>query len=178
MIATKSLRPILKIGKYYIMSYDEQWLSDAFDKAAKAMGGDVTPFKQDLLAGVMSYLEKVCPLQVLPIEELFEKIRTMLRNVGLSHLACGLITASPPIALNLGEMAARCPMPLFFFHTLKEELTELRHSGVESCAFSGIRECVMTLENSHRWTRHCQLTEADLMYLISRTMSAAPHLAA
>ena len=178
MIATRSLRPILQIGKYYIMSYDEQWLSRAFDRAAQSTGSDVAPFKEDLLAGVMSYLEKVCPLQVLPVEDLFSRIRAMLRNVGLVGLAQGLTTVSPPVALDLRELADRCPLPLFFFQALREELLTLRHSGIESCAFSGMRECIMALENTHRWTRHCRNREEELVCLIRRTMETPPHLAA
>lgn len=178
MIATCSLRPILKIGNYHVTHYNEEWLSDAFDRAADAAGWDVAPFKADLLAGVTEYLEKVCPLEVLPIETLFSKIRRMLYNIGLAHLAQKLETIPPPILVDLKEMAGNCPIPLFFFDTLKKELEDLRHSGVEYCAFSGIKECVMMLENAHRWTAHCARLEDDLIHLINRTMAKSSYCAA
>lgn len=166
MIANISKRPFLQIGKYCVTAYDEAWLSAAFDKAAKTMGGDVSAFRQDIMAGIVYYLEEVCTQRIISIDELFQRIRQMLRNVGLHPLAANLERSTPTISIDLKEIADDCPIPLFFFHNLQKELEDLKNSGIESCAFSHIRECAMSLERARRWSRHCEQTANEIRSLI------------
>lgn len=173
MIANISRRPFLQVGKYCITSYDDEWLAQAFDRAAVTMGGDVSPFRQDLMAGVIHYLEEVCTMRILPVEDLFSRIRSMLNNIGLASLAESLDITTPPVSVDLHEIAENCPIPLFFFQNLKQELEELKDSGVDSCAFSGMKECVMALERAKRWSSHCERTTEEILSLISAAWNAS-----
>ncbi len=178
MIATLSGKPVLRIGNYCVTSYDDEWLAEALDQAARRMGGDIAPFRDDLLAGVDYYLEQVCSLKVLPVEELFARLKKMLRQVGLDSLADHLALSAPPISVNLLDLADSCPLPLFFYQRLREELNELRHSGVSHCAFSGVRECALLLEGARRWTPKCERTEEEILHVISRSWTTVSPLVA
>lgn len=178
MIANISRRPFLRVGKYCITSYNEEWLARALDLAAINIGGDVSPFREDLIAGVMHYLEQVCPERVLSVENLYQKIRSMLKNVGMEPLAENLPVITPHVTIDLFELAGENPFPLFFYHTLRQELSDLRNSGVDSCAFSGLKKCAMTMEQARRWSRNCERTAGEILSLIQDTWNPSVQLSA
>ena len=86
MIGFRNNRPLLKLGDCLITEYGEQWLADALEHAARR-AGTTLPFKEDLLASVRYYLEHECDLSVMKVSELYARLRRMLTEVGLEHLA-------------------------------------------------------------------------------------------
>lgn len=95
MICFKSKRPILRIGDCLISDYNFGWLADALDAAADELEMEL-PFRDDLVAAVLTYLEESCPWEVMPIDMLYKRIRSMLQEVGMEKLAAHLPEMSPP----------------------------------------------------------------------------------
>lgn len=167
MIAFKHNRPVLQVGAGFIAEYGFDWLGSALDEAARK--ADTTlPFKQDLIAAISLYLEDSCPLDVLQVDELYGRIRRMLCEVGLAHLADNLPVTPPPYPVNIGCIAERNPLPLFFINELDHELAKLHDLGLTDYLFTDIRPCVMTLLGQKKWTKSCDRLLADIEFLLLR----------
>ena len=121
MIGFRNNRPLLKLGDCLITEYGEQWLADALEHAARR-AGTTLPFKDDLLASVRYYLEHECDLSVMQVSELYERLRRMLTEVGLAHLARELKEETPPMTVSVAEIARSVPFWLFFACELKKPL--------------------------------------------------------
>lgn len=167
MICFKSKRPALRIGKCLISEYNFEWLADAFDTAAEELDMEL-PYRDDLIAAVLTYLEESCPWQVMPVEELYKKIRTMLKKVGLERLAEHLPEMPPPVRIDIDGIARRNPLLLFFADDLSRELASLRDMGLTHYCFTGERECVLELQGNKRWNKHSEALLKDLHFILSR----------
>lgn len=138
MIGFRNNRPLLKLGDFLIAEYGEQWLADALESAAR-QAGTTLPFKEDLLASVRYYLEHECDLSVMSLSDLYDRIRRMLRDVGLSHLARELKDMTPPITVSVAEIARSVPFWLFFDGELRQYLSRLREQGITRYRFTDKR---------------------------------------
>lgn len=167
MIGFRNNRPLLKLGDCLITEYGEQWLADALEHAARR-AGTTLPFKDDLLASVRYYLEHECDLSVMRVSELYERLRRMLTEVGLAHLARELKEETPPMTVSVAEIARSVPFWLFFACELKKQVEELQGHGITKYCFTGRKECVMALQGRKRWDPSCQTLLEDLDFLLSR----------
>ena len=163
MIGFRNNRPLLKLGDCLITEYGEQCLEHAARRA-----GTTLPFKDDLLASVRYYLEHECDLSVMQVSELYERLRRMLTEVGLAHLARELKEETPPMTVSVAEIARSVPFWLFFACELKKQVEELQVHGITKYCFTGRKECVMALQGRKRWDRSCQTLLEDLDFLLSR----------
>ncbi len=163
MIALIGNRPALQIGCYQVIEYDTAWLDDALRRAARAADHEDFPFVADIRSGIVQYLETKCPLRLLRLEDLFERMRKMLVKIGCERIAEKLQALAPPITVSLvrAALAAGNGFELAFFETLRFELKDLRASGAEKISFTGLRESSMILRGSATWNPHCEtlLTE-------------------
>ena len=123
MIGFRNNRPLLKLGDCLITEYGEQWLADALEHAARR-AGTTLPFKEDLLASVRYYLEHECDLSVMKVSELYARLRRMLTEVGLEHLARELREEMPPMTVCVAEIARSVPFWLFFACELKKQVED------------------------------------------------------
>lgn len=167
MIGFRNNRPLLRLGDCLIAEYGDQWLADALEHAARR-AGTTLPFKDDLLASVRYYLEHECDLSVMQVSELYERLRRMLTEVGLAHLARELKEETPPMTVSVAEIARVVPFWLFFACELKKQVEELQVHGITKYCFTGRKECVMALQGRKRWDRSCQTLLEDLDFLLSR----------
>ena len=132
MIGFRNNRPLLKLGDCLITEYGEQWLADALEHAARR-AGTTLPFKDDLLASVRYYLEHECDLSVMRVSELYERLRRMLTEVGLAHLARELKEETPPMTVSVAEIARSVPFWLFFACELKKQVEEVKAQSKIHC---------------------------------------------
>ena len=151
-------RPALQIGRYQVIDYDTAWLDDALERAATAAGQEDFPFVEDIRSGVIQYLETKCPLKVLLLEDLFDRMRKMLVKIGCERIAEKLQPLAPPLTVSLirAAMEAGNGFELAFFETLRIDLVELRAAGAEEVHFTGLRESALILRGVAQWNAHCQ----------------------
>ncbi|MFR4436702.1 MAG: hypothetical protein ACLT8C_03130, partial [Akkermansia muciniphila] len=102
------------------------------------------------------------------VSELYARLRRMLTEVGLEHLARELREEMPPMTVCVAEIARSVPFWLFFACELKKQVEELRGHGITRYCFTGRKECVMALRGRKRWDRSCQSLLEDLDFLLSR----------
>jgi hypothetical protein len=158
-------RPALQIGRYQVIDYDTGWLDSALHRAALAANHEDFPFVADIRSGIVQYLETKCPLKLLPLDELYDRMRRMLVKIGCEKIAEKLEPLAPPVTVSLvrAAMEAGNGFELAFFEMLRSELAALRAAGAEEIHFTGLRESAMVLRGAMKWNRHCQalLTEIE-----------------
>jgi hypothetical protein len=150
-------RPALQIGRHQVIDYDTAWLDDALRRAAKAAECEDFPFVADIRRGIVQYLETKCPLKLLQLEELFERMRKMLVKIGCERIAEKLEPLAPPVTVSLVRAALEAGngFELAFFESLRAELLELRAAGAEEIHFSGLRESSLILRGTAKWNKRC-----------------------
>ena len=165
MISLIGNRPALQIGHLQVIDYDTAWLDAALKRAAQAANQEDFPFLEDIRNGVIQYLETKCPLKLLEIDALFERVRKMLVMVGCEGIAAKLEPVAPPVTVSLvsAAMEAGNGFELAFFEKLRGELTALRDAGAEVIRFTGLRESSLILRGSDKWNKRCEalLTEIE-----------------
>ena len=164
MISLIGNRPALQIGRYQVIDYDTAWLDLALRRAAIAAEVEDFPFVEDIRSGVVQYLETKCPLKLLPLEELFARMRKMLVKIGCDHIAAKLAPLAPPVTVSLVRTAMQAGngFELAFFETLRMELTDLRAAGAEEIRFSGLRESLLILRGTEKWNKHCEILQTEI----------------
>jgi hypothetical protein len=157
-------RPALQIGRYQVIDYDTAWLDVALERAALAADHEDFPFVADIRSGIVKYLETKCPLKLLNLEDLFERMRKMLVKIGCERIAEKLEPLAPPLTVSLVTAArsAGNGFELAFFETIRAELSQLREAGAEDIRFTGLRESAMILRGKSKWNRQCDAMLAEI----------------
>lgn len=140
MISFKNRRPLLQTGHCVISDYDREWLESVLQQAADSAGVTL-PFRDEIAKAILLYLEEKCPLHAVPLEYLFQRIASMLRQAGLPRIADYLRVQTPPVVIDLHEMATQSPLPLFFYSKLEQHLEHLRRLGLTTYEFAGVESC-------------------------------------
>lgn len=149
MISFKNNRPLLQNGYCVFSDYDLSWLVSVLQEAASSAGTHL-PFKEEIAAGVLQYLENNCPLHAVPLDYLFERMRNLLNQIGLPLIANHLRKQPPPVDIELDALAEKSPLPLFFYTELRERMENLRSKGLTSYHFSGATRCSYALGDRQR----------------------------
>lgn len=149
MIAFKNKRPLLQTGHCVISDYDREWLEGVLQQAADSAGVSL-PFRAEIAKAILLYLEEKCPLHAVPLEYLFQRIANMLRQAGLPLVADHLRVQTPPVIVNLQEIAEKSPLPLFFYNELGQHLEHLRRLGLTTYEFAGAESCSKLLGDRRR----------------------------
>jgi hypothetical protein len=117
-------RPAIQIGRHQVIDYDTAWLDSALRRAARAAEHEDFPFVADIRSGIVKYLETKCPLKLLPLDELYDRMRKMLVKIGCERIAEKLEPLAPPVTVSLvrAAMEAGNGFELAFFEMLRTEL--------------------------------------------------------
>ena len=140
MISFKSKKPLLQTGHCVISDYGREWLESVLQQAADAAGVNL-PFRKEIAEAILLYLEESYPLHAMPLDYLFQRIASMLKQAGLPRIADHLRLQTPPVLINLHEIAEQSPLPLFFYNQLEQKLEHLRRLGLTTYEFSGTESC-------------------------------------
>lgn len=170
MISLIGTRPAIQVGRHQVLHYDTSWVGDALRRAADAAERHDFPFVDEIRIGIETYLETKCPLKLLSLEELFEKMRHMLNRIGCESIAENLKPLAPPVTLSLvhAAMEAGNGYELAFFSSLRKELKELHEAGAEEIRFTGLRESAQLLCGTPKWDRRCEQLLADIRLFLNR----------
>ena len=170
MISLIGTRPAIQVGRHQVLQYDTSWLADALRRAAEAAEREDFPFVDEIRIGVETYLETRCPLNLLTLEDLYERIRHMLTRIGCETIAENLKPLAPPVTLSLVHtaMQAGSGYELAFFSALRKELEDLRSLGAEEIRFTGLNECVQLLCGTAKWDARCEQMLADIRTFLGK----------
>lgn len=176
MIAILGNRPALQVGHHQVIDYDTAWLDTALQQAARAANREDFPFLPDIRNGVVEYLECKCPLKLLKLEELYDRVRRMLIMIGCESIANKLEPVAPPITVSLvsAAMGAGNGFELAFFESLRTELSQLRAQGAQEIRFTGLRESSLILRGCAKWNQHCEQLLGEIELFIKAWEEGAP----
>lgn len=169
MISYIGNRPALQIGRYQVTDYDVAWLDDALRRAALAADQQDFPFVEEICAGILQYLETKCPLKLLHLDDLYERLRKMLVKIGCQPIAEKLERVAPPVTLSLVRPALEAGngFELAFFEMLRTELSNLRDMGAEEVRFTGLRSSVLILRGAKQWDKRCEILLQEIRSFIT-----------
>lgn len=165
MICIVGNMPVLQIGRHQVTGYDTRCIHRSIEKAAKQAGLGDFAFVDDVYDGIIHYLEKTCPLRLLKIEDLYERVKHMLKRIGYASIAYSLEPEAPAVSISL-ERAARdagLGYELAFFKELQDELSELKNCGASEVYFNDLESCVRILRQTEEWNDECMNLEADIL---------------
>ena len=150
--------------------YETTWIRDGLQSAAQRADREDFPFLEDIYDSIVHYMEHKCPLRLLPIENLLERISYMLKRIGMEHIARALPAMAPPITISLEESAhaAGDNFELGFFTTLKQEISEAKKAGAAALVFDDVKESVCILTNKQAWDQCCEELEAEILSYLQR----------
>lgn len=168
MIAIRTNRPLLQTGHCVISDYDWRWVEQLLKESARRAGVSL-PCSAEIAQGIMLYLEKECPLQTMPLEYLFERMRRLLQQIGLPLVAAHLRKQTPPVDIHLDALAGESPLPLFFYTALRQRMDSLRNMGLTTYNFSGKKRCSLTLGARRRSCPAQQRALAELDAFLTAT---------
>lgn len=177
MICLVGKFPVIQIGRHQVPSYGTEWIDQALARAAESSNRADFPFIDDIRDGVLHYLEHKCPWRLLPIEDLFDRMKRMLCRIGCEAIAEHLELLAPPLTVSVARAAKESGngFELLFFQILQEEIDDLRARGGEDFHFTEIRESAQILRGSRTWTPRCQrLHQEILAFLQNFAQDPAP----
>ncbi len=172
MIAFKNRLPLLQTGYCVISDYGVEWIAHVLQDAADAAGVKL-PFRDEIAQAVLLYLERECPLNAVPLDYLFGRMRTMLYEVGLPLIASHLRNQTPPVDIELDALAGQQALPLFFYTELSQRLEELRRMGLNTYHFSGKKRCSLLLGSRRRTCPAQQRALEELDAFLNNSMRRA-----
>ena len=170
MICLAGNLPALQIGHQQVAGYQTGWIDESLVRAAEACNRKDFPFIDDIRDGILHYLEIRCPLRVFALEDLFERMRSMLRKIGCEAIAEHLKALAPPVTVSLIGPArdAGNGYELVFFRLLSEEIQLLRDSGAEEIHFCNLKECVEILNCGKGMSKACKLLTDEITGFLER----------
>lgn len=170
MISLIGTRPAIQVGRYQVINYDTAWLDEALRRAAAAAERHDFPFVEDIRLGIEMYLETKCPLKLLPLADLFERLRHMLVRIGCDTIADKLEPLAPPVTLSLVRFACEAGngFELAFFSRLRGELSHLHKAGAEEIRFTGLSDAALTLSGLEKWDTRCDQILTEIRNFLGR----------
>jgi len=158
VIAFTGNRPVLQVGRHQVTHYDTAWLLEALQRAAADADLEGFPCLDEIGQGVEHYLESTCPLRLMTVDQLHQRVRKMLEAVGCASIAESLRPFAPPVTISLVHTARQSGsgFELAFFETIRGEVTELRREGAASIRFVDHREAVLIVVGREDWDHACQ----------------------
>ena len=168
MICLVGNLPVLQVGHHQVVGYTTEWIDVALHRAADQCNRDDFPFIDEIRDGVLHYLEHRCPLRVLPLEDLYLRMESMLNKIGCEAIAHHLKPLAPPITVSLARWARESGngFELVFFCLLTEDLNNLADSGAESVSFRDIQESAMILRGKKTFTKDCAKLALEIVDFI------------
>lgn len=164
MIALIGNRPVLQVGRHQVSCYDSQWLRDALCRAMHAADREDFPFVDEICQGIFHYLENKCPLRLLPLPALYDKMRRMLEHIGCETIAQALQPLAPPVQVCLLRLLQEhdCLVELALFPMLRREIDDLCVAGANEIRFLHIKEAAMRIRGTQKWDKHCERLRQEI----------------
>ena len=153
MISLPHHLPFVRVGQNALTICRKDWLQQMFTDAA--CGTDLPEWLAiDISRGVQRFLENRYHGSVIDSEELFNKIDTTLKGLGLAHVAANMDKSPPPLRISLTDLARRAgeAYELAFFQLLEDKCHEAIQSGASCVECHGLQSCVRMLRRNRHWS--------------------------
>ncbi len=170
MVCAPDRLPLLKVGNRKAVSYEARWLSDEIKKAARKVGHHDWFFAPDITRAITVYLRDRFPRNTITLEELYNKIESVLGYLGCHDIADALEISPPPVRISLKEVVneAGSGFELAFFNLLAERVAESERSGCNQLLCDGLRSASKRLCGAERWGHACEHVSREIVDFIAK----------
>lgn len=168
MIALPSQLPLLRVGRYEVASYGQDWLEENIRCAARAAGQGDWWFTPDIVRSLLIYLRERFPGSAITLEELSGKIRAVLEKIGFDDISQCVALTPPALSFSLDDLAREAGegFELSFFQLLDTRLSELNALRAPSVALTASREGVKRLCAAKTWNQTCRALENEIVQFL------------
>lgn len=173
MIALPAQLPLLRVGRYEVTTYSQDWLEENISNAARAAGQGDWWFTPDIVRSLMIYLRERFPGSTITLEELTGKIRHILSKIGFNEIGEQVSLVPPALSLSLDDLAREAGegFELLFFQLLDARLRELSDLGAPVVALTNAHEGVKRLCAAKYWTQNCRQLEVEISTFLQNRVS-------
>jgi len=164
-LPTPTQLPLIRVSHDNLSRYQPEWLLDVLREAAQRTD-DVPPWlAEDIGKGVESYLRNHYEKAVIDVTELFDRIRSTLKSLGLESMEAELKEKAPPVRISLTELArkAGAGYELIFFNLLDRQFASATGSGSQLLICYGLRKCVKNLVDTDHWNSRCEALKEEIV---------------
>lgn len=175
MIALPAQLPLLRVGRYEVTTYGQDWLEENIRDAARAAGQGDWWFTPDIVKSLMIYLRERFPGTTITLEELTGKIRGILEKIGFTDIGDRVALTPPALSLSLDDLAREAGegFELRFFQLLDARLRELADLGASDVSLTGAHDGVKRLCATKYWTQSCRQLEGEIAIFLRNRMAAS-----
>lgn len=175
MIALPAQLPLLRVGRYEVTTYGQDWLEHHISSAARAAGQGDWWFTPDIVRSLMIYLRERFPGSTITLEELTAKIRHILDKIGFNEIGERVALTPPALSFSLDDLAREAGegFELRFFQLLDARLQELADLGAPAVALTAAHEGVKRLCSAKYWTQNCRQLEHEINTFLLKRMASA-----
>lgn len=176
MVALKNGLPLIQNEQGVAVTFEDEWLRAALDRAACRAGYEGWWLLDELSAAVSHYLHQDFRSNVIALPSLDRVVRATLRDIGYREIAAKFRTVNPFQRVSLtdcvrGAGGNREPT---FFRRLSERINAMHAAKVQHFHFHDLHPCVRQLlaekTPSHGW--HQPLMRARIVAFIRARVQA------
>ena len=175
MIALPAQLPLLRVGRYEVTTYGQDWLEENIRDAARAAGQADWWFTPDIVRSLMIYLRERFPGSTITLDELTAKIRGILEKIGFTEIGDRVALTPPALSLSLDDLAREAGegFELRFFQLLDARLQELADLGAPAVSLTESHDGVKRLCAAKYWTRTCRKLEQEIAIFLRNRMAGS-----
>ena len=179
MVAFKEEFPYLRCETGQLFEFNQQWLRAAITTAADQAGYPSWWLTDHITESITFYLRLRNDEPVVPISQLSQTVRYVLKVIGYKEIIPFFSPTPPPISFSLLDIAqdAGAGYELAFFDGLEKRIDALVDTGTDSLQLCGLQACVKHLRGAKAWTRACDALREEVVVFVREKLAANHALA-
>ncbi|MDB6135489.1 MAG: hypothetical protein JWM59_3732 [Verrucomicrobiales bacterium] len=168
MIALPSQLPLLRVGRYEVAAYSQDWLEENIQCAAQAAGERNWLFTEDIAFSLLVHLRGHFAGSAITLEELTGKIRALFEKIGLGEIGQCVDLVPPALSFSLDDLAREAGegFELRFFQLLDTRIRELAALRAPCVSLTATRQGVKRLCAAKTWNQTCRGLENEIMLFL------------
>ena len=178
MVAFKEEFPYLRCESGQLFEFNQKWLHAAITRAADQAGYPSWWLTDHITESITFYLRLRNDEPVVPISQLSQTVRYVLKVIGYKEIIPYFSPAPPPISFSLLEVAesAGAGYELALFDGLEKRIAALVGTGTDTLQFYGLNACVKHLSGAKAWTRACDTLRDEVICFVRERLAARTEL--
>ena len=174
MVAFKEEFPYLRCDSGQLFEFNQTWLREAITRAADQAGYPSWWLTDHITESIAFYLRLRNDEPVVPISQLSQTVRYVLKVIGYKEIIPYFSPSPPPISVSLLEIAqaAGTGYELAFFDGLEKRIDALVNTGTDSLQLCGLQAGVKHLRGAKMWTRACDTLREEVVCFVREKLAS------
>lgn len=167
MIALRQGIPLLMTPNGDAAHFNQEWIKDALDDAAKVAGHEYWSIGRALTDTITMYLQQEFAGSIIKVSELEHLVQKLLSSLNHDQIAASFFLPDPPVYLSLLDLVleAGSGYELAFFQLLGKRLQEIAESKSLRVEISDLNPCLRLLKQRLRLRCQDRLRDEIVNYI-------------